>query len=448
MNTRHVLIVEDDADMRQLLEDELGAAGWTVTAVGDGAAALAASVREHFDVVVTDVRMPVMGGEELLARLLAEHPTLPIVVMTAFGSVESAVEAMRAGAYHYVTKPFRMDTLIGTLGAAIEERRVHAAVFGGGEAAPDSLGLVAESAPMRRLVSLVSRAALVDSPVLVRGESGTGKELVARALHENGPRRAGPFVPVNCSAIPEALLESLLFGHRRGAFTDAREDREGFFQAADGGTLFLDEIGDMPLALQAKLLRTLQDSRIQPLGATSAVEVNVRVVAATHRDLEHMCATGAFRQDLYYRLNVIPLVLPPLRERPEDLVPLATLLLARIAARHGRDAMSLSREAIERMRARAWPGNVRELENLLERATVFSESDVIGPEHFPASPSLLPGREATEGEIRSLSEVEREQIERALRSVQGNKSAAARMLGLDRKTLYRKIELYGLGAGS
>ena len=446
MNTGHVLVVEDDAEMRQLLEDELGAAGWTVTAVGDGAAALAALARRGCDAIVTDVRMPVMGGDELLARVRAADPGLPVVVMTAFGSVESAVEAMRAGAYHYVTKPFRMDTLIATLVAALEERRARAAVLQSTEPDPVALGLVAESAAMRRLVALVGRAALVDSPVLVRGESGTGKELVARALHEHGPRRGGPFVPVNCSAIPEALLESLLFGHRRGAFTDAREDRAGFFQAADGGTLFLDEIGDMPLALQAKLLRTLQDSRIQPLGATTSEEVNVRVVAATHRDLERMCATGEFRQDLYYRLNVIPLVIPPLRERPDDLLPLATRLLARIAARQGRGPMSLSRDAVERMRARPWPGNVRELENLLERATVFNEGDVIGPEHFPDSPAALPGGEASEGEIRSLSEVEREQIEKALRSVNGNKSAAARLLGLDRKTLYRKIELYGLGA--
>ena len=443
MSDERVLVVEDDAAMREMLVEELQAAGWQAHGAAGGAEALDWLSRSTCDAVVTDVMMPGMKGDELLRRVRALDPSIPVVVMTAFGNVESAVDSMRAGAYHYVTKPFRIEALTGTLRAALDERAMRRIVQEGTEDDCGTPTMVAESAPMKRLVGLIARAAAVESPVLVRGESGTGKELVAHALHDGGPRRARPFVPVNCSAIPEPLLESLLFGHRRGAFTDAREDRPGLFQTADGGTLFLDEIGDMPLALQAKLLRTLQDSHIQPLGAPAPVPVDVRVVAATHRDLEQMCAAGAFRQDLYYRLAVIPLVVPPLRERPEDVVPLATHLLARICGKQGRSPMTLSREAVERIRARAWPGNVRELENAIERATVFCDSDVIGPEHFePAAP--VPGAEANEGEVRSLSEVEREQIVRALRSVQGNKTAAARLLGLDRKTLYRKIELYGI----
>jgi DNA-binding NtrC family response regulator len=443
MSANHVLIVEDDAEMRQMLEDELGSSGFEVSSAADASQALALLPCTPIDAVVTDLMMPGMKGNELLARIRALDPTIPVVIMTAFGSVESAVEAMRAGAYHYVTKPFTRDLLIETLRAALDERALRQATAERISAGGATGGLVAESPAMRRLMALLQRAAAVDSPVLIRGESGTGKELLAHELHRSGPRAEKPFVPVNCSAIPEHLLESLLFGHRRGAFTDAREDRPGLFQVAGGGTLFLDEIGDMPAALQAKLLRTLQDSQIQPLGATAPVHVDVRVVAATHRDLESMCAAGTFRQDLYYRLNVIPLSIPPLRERPEDFAPLIAHLLAKHSSRIARPGLTLSRDAVELIRGHAWPGNVRELENAIERAVVFCEGDVIGPGDLPGTlraPAVTP----SEHEIRSLSEMEREQIMRALQSVKGNKAAAARLLGLDRKTLYRKIELYDL----
>jgi DNA-binding NtrC family response regulator len=443
MSANRVLVVEDDNEMRQMLEDDLGGSGFAVSCASDATQALALLARTPVDAVVTDLMMPGMNGTELLARIRAHDPTIPVVIMTAFGSVESAVEAMRAGAYHYVTKPFRREVLVETLRAALEEREIRIAAAGGSEARRATIGLVAESPAMKRLVSLIAKAAAVNSPVLIRGESGTGKELLAHALHRSGPRHDESFVPVNCSAIPEALLESLLFGHRRGAFTDAREDRQGLFQVADGGTIFLDEIGDMPASLQAKLLRTLQNSQIQPLGAATPLQVDVRVIAATHRDLEAMCAAGTFRQDLYYRLNVIPLVIPPLRERPEDVTPLATELLAKHSARLGRPGLTLSREASELIRAHSWPGNVRELENAVERAVVFCEGDVIGPADLPDT-VLAPAAVPSESEVRSLSEVEREQILRALKSVKGNKAAAARLLGLDRKTLYRKIELYDL----
>lgn len=444
MSTEQILVVEDDAEMRQVLEDELRASGFAVVSSASATDALALLSRAPVDAVLTDLMMPGMKGNELLTRIRALDATIPVVIMTAFGSVESAVEAMRSGAYHYVTKPFRKDVLLGTLLAALEERRLRRAVAAEmSGVSSETMNLIAEGPGMKRLITLIRRAAAVESPVLIRGESGTGKELVARALHRMGSRREKAFVPVNCSAIPEHLLESLLFGHRRGAFTDAREDRPGLFQTADGGTLFLDEVGDMPAPLQAKLLRTLQDSQIQPLGAAAPVQVDVRMVAATHRDLEAMCATGQFRQDLYYRLNVIPLVIPPLRDRPEDLMPLVTHLLAKLGARLGRANLTLSHEATERLRTHRWPGNIRELENAIERAVVFSETDMIGAEDLPET-LRTPGAGPSEQEIRSLSDVERDQIARALHSVKGNKAAAARLLGLARKTLYRKIELYRL----
>ncbi len=443
MSAPRVLVVEDDVEMRQMLEDDLGSSGFAVSCAADAGEALAVLAHTRVDAVVTDLMMPGMKGDELLARIRAQDATLPVVIMTAFGSVESAVEAMRSGAHHYVSKPFRTEVLVEILRSAVEERALRVAAATTPESSAATSGLVAESPAMRRLVAVVVRVAAVDSPVLIRGESGTGKELLAQALHRSGPRREKPFVPVNCSAIPEALLESLLFGYRKGAFTDAREDRPGLFQVADGGTLFLDEIGDMPAALQAKLLRTLQDSRIQPLGAATPLDVDVRVVAATHRDLETMCSTGAFRYDLYYRLNVIPLPIPPLRERPEDVVPLVGHLLAKHARRLGRSGLTVSRGALDLIRAYSWPGNVRELENAIERAVVFCEGDTIGPDDLPDS-LRTPGATASEQEIRSLSTVEREQIARALLAVKGNKAAAARLLGLDRKTLYRKIELYDL----
>ena len=442
MPTDRVLVVEDDLEMRQLLEEELGAAGFDVRTASSASEALAHLPDWAADVVVTDLIMPGMKGDELLGRIRMLDSALPVIIMTAFGSVESAVEAMRSGAHHYVTKPFRIDVLVETLRAAVEERRQRQAAAGAGTTGGFA-GLVAESPGMKRVLALLGRAAAVDSPVLVRGESGTGKELVARALHDAGPRREKPFVPVNCSAIPEPLLESLLFGHRRGAFTDAREDRPGLFQSADGGTLFLDEIGDMPASLQAKLLRVLQDSQVQPLGAVTPVTVNVRVVAATHRDLEAMCTAGTFREDLYYRLDVISLVLPPLRERPEDLGPLVAHLLAKHGERLGHPGLSFGREAWEVLRAHRWPGNVRELENVIERAVVFAEGDTLGLGQLPDA-LRRPGQPPAESDVRSLSDVEREQIARAMRAVKGNKAAAARLLGLDRKTLYRKLELYDL----
>uniref|UniRef100_A0A832I683 DNA-binding transcriptional regulator NtrC n=1 Tax=Eiseniibacteriota bacterium TaxID=2212470 RepID=A0A832I683_UNCEI len=439
-----VLVVEDDRDMRVLLEDELGAEGWTVVTAANGDEALARFREGRVDAVVTDLQMPGMKGDRLLAEVRALERDVPVVIMTAFGTIESAVSAMKGGAYHYLAKPFRIEQLVATLARAMEERALrHALVARAAEAGAGEGRIVAESPAMRRTLEMVALAAGADAPVLLLGESGTGKELLARALHAASARRERPFVTLNCAAIPETLLESQLFGYRRGAFTDAREDRAGVLQEAEGGTVLLDEIGDMPLALQAKVLRLLQNREIHPLGAAAPVTVDVRLVAATHRDLEALCAEGRFRRDLYYRLNVLPVRVPPLRERLEDLVPLAGHFLAVHGRTTGREGVTLSLEAMELLRRHAWPGNVRELENAILRALVIGSGRAIGPEDLPEH--IRPARAGAEGErVRLLAEVEKEQVLRALRAVGGNKAAAARLLGLDRKTLYRKLEQYGV----
>src|SRR5678816_113202 len=389
--------------------------------------------------------MPGMKGDELLLRMRSREPDIPVVVITAFGSIQSAVEAIKAGAYHYVAKPFRIEQLLVTLDDALRERRLKREIA----SLRESIGgaaftIVSQSPAMRRTMGLVLRAAPADTSVLLLGESGTGKELLARALHLQGPRRAGPFLAMNCSAIPETLLESQLFGHRRGTFTDAREDRRGLFQEAEGGTLLLDEIGDMPIGLQAKMLRVLQSREVHPLGAPAPLHVNVRVVAATHRNLETLVAEGRFRQDLYYRLNVISVRVPPLRERPEDILPLAAHFLEKHGKALGRTACTLSVDAVAALRKYAWPGNVRELENAIERALVLGCDDAIWPEDLPESLRTRAVSAIAPSQSRPLSDVEREHILRTLDTVRGNKTAAARLLGLDRKTLYRKLDLYGI----
>ena len=438
-----VLVVEDDPDMRQLILEELAEQGHDVVAAADGVEALEQHARHRIDVIVTDNMMPSMKGMELLAEMQRRDPEIPVVLITAFGSIGSAVEAMKSGAYHYIAKPFLMEDLLVIVHSAVEARRLQQEMSRLPDDHPSSFhGIVGESAAMRNTMNLVLRAAEVDSPVLLMGESGTGKELLARALHEGSPRSHGPFVAVNCSAIPKTLVESQLFGHRRGAFTDAREDHQGYFQRADGGTLFLDEIGDMPLSVQGKLLRALQEHEVQPLGATTAIPVDARVVAATHRDLERRVEAGLFRSDLFYRLNVIVINIPSLRERPEDIVALVAHFLRKHGSRLGRERI-VSPEALEALRRYTWPGNVRELENAIERAIVLSHEPVIGPSDLPDKIRSRPPRTEVVSSMRSIAELEQEHILRTLREVKGNKAAAARILGFDRKTLYRKLEQYG-----
>ena len=442
-----LLIVEDDEDMRHFLEEELSDRGYRVIGAARGPEALLRLAEGAVDAVITDLKMPEMQGDQLLAELRARDHDLPVVMITAFGSIDSAVDAIKAGAYHYLAKPFRIEQLLATVENALREKRLKEELRRLREAFEDRrFTIVAHSAGMKKVLDLVRRAAAADTPVLLTGESGTGKELLARALHAGSPRTSGPFLAVNCSAIPETLLESQLFGHRRGAFTDAREDRRGLLLEACGGTVLLDEIGDMPASLQGKLLRVLQEREVHPVGAPAPVKVDVRVVAATHRDLEALVAEGRFRHDLYYRLNVITIRVPALRERMEDLVPLIAHFLEKHGRRLGRSGCALSPEAMEALRRHHWPGNARELENAIERALVLGRDDVLWVEDLPEtvraramSLAPVPG-----GPPRPLSEVEREHILHTLHEVRGNKAAAARLLGLDRKTLYRKLELYGI----
>jgi len=441
-----LLIVEDEEEMRILLEEELREAAYDVLTAAGGDEALERIGRSPVDAVITDLVMPGMQGNELLKEVRALERDIPVVIMTAFGSIESAVEAVKAGAYHYLVKPFPIEQLLVTVGNALRERDLRREILGlRGALNVGRSTVVAASAPMKHALDLTLRAAAApDTPVLLLGESGTGKEILARALHAESARRNGPFVAVNCSAIPDTLLESQLFGHRRGAFTDAREDRRGLFQEAEGGTIFLDEIGDMPQALQAKILRVLQERAVHPLGAPAPLPVDARVIAATHRDLETLVREDGFREDLYYRLNVIAIRVPPLRERAEDIVPLVAHFLKKHGKRLGRPSCTLSPEVMEALRSHPWPGNVRELENAIERALVLGRDDVIWIQDLPEAlrPSHHP--ETLPGPTRPLAEVEREHILRTLRAMRWNKAAAARQLGMDRKTLYRKLEHYGI----
>jgi DNA-binding NtrC family response regulator len=444
MEEARILVVEDDESMLRFLMDELREAGFHALGCSSAREALELVRVQAVEAIVTDLVMPGMKGDELLRELRGVVPGVPVVIMTAFGSIESAVEAMREGAYHYLTKPFRIEQLVATLESALADGRLRRQLHELADSAPERSGIVAHSPQMRRALDLIARAAPADTPVLILGESGTGKELLARALHAASPRHARAFLAINCSAIPETLLESQLFGHRRGAFTDAREDHRGLFLEADGGTILLDEIGDMPRSLQAKLLRVLQQREVHPLGAAAPVPVDVRVVAATHRDLETLYTAGQFRHDLYYRLNVITIRVPPLRERPEDLAPLVAHFLKKHVQRLGRQDATVSVGAMELFRRHGWPGNVRELENAIERALVLGPGPVIRVEDLPDDLRHSLREPAGPQPVRQLAEMEREQILKALHSVNGNKAAAARLLGLDRKTLYRKLELYGI----
>jgi DNA-binding NtrC family response regulator len=442
-----LLVVEDDEEMRLFLQEELRERGYRVIGAARGPEALERLGGDPVDAVITDLKMPEMQGDELLAQLRARDRDLPVVMITAFGSIDSAVEAIKAGAYHYLAKPFRIEQLLATVENALREKRLKEEVRKLREAFEDQrFTIVARSTGMKNVLDLVRRAAASDTPVLLVGESGTGKELLARALHDGSPRRSAPFLAVNCSAIPETLLESQLFGHRRGAFTDAREDRRGLLLEARGGTVLLDEIGDMPVSLQGKILRALQEKEVHPIGAPVPVKIDARIVAATHRDLETLVGEGRFRHDLYYRLNVITVRVPPLREHMEDLVPLVAHFLEKHGRRLGRSGCTLSPEALEALRRHHWPGNARELENALERAMVLGRDDVLWVEDLPETVRLRPVLAASVhgGPPRPLSEVEREHILRTLREMHGNKAAAARLLGLDRKTLYRKLEAYGI----
>jgi two-component system response regulator PilR (NtrC family)/two-component system response regulator HydG len=445
-----IVVVEDDRDLREFLAEALADAGYAVEAFPTADAALGRlAAGEPADLVVTDLILPGMRGHELLREIRARRPELNVVVITAFGSIDSAIELMKAGAYDYLTKPFGTDELLLTVERALQESRLRREVarLSRAAAAPPP-GFVGASRPMQELFRLLSRIADSGHPVLVTGESGTGKELVAGALHRYSGRSA--FVAVNCAALPENLLESELFGHVKGAFTGADRDKVGLFHAADGGTLFLDEVGELPPALQPKLLRVLESGEVRRVGATEAHRVDVRVVAATNRDLEEEVRDGRFREDLFWRLNVLHVAVPPLRERTADIPLLAEHFLAASGPAAGSSrpgARRISREALAMLTSYPWPGNVRELRNAIARAATLASTEEVRAEDLPPRVREV-GRAATLVAGASqrrlpLRELEREYILEVLRQTAGNKSRAAEILGLDRKTLYRKLAEFG-----
>ena len=451
MVAAQLLLVEDDVAMREMLESLFRQEGYLVSEAASANAALDLARETDFDVVLSDIKMPGKSGLELVGELRDLRPDTPVVLMTAFGSIDTAVDAMRAGAFGYTTKPFQPEEVIRTVKRALDRRSVEDAnrKLRGSTGLQNFKELIGDSPSMRSVFSIIRRAAHVDASVLITGESGTGKEVVARTLHHHSRRAQKPFLPVNCTAIPEGLLESELFGHVRGAFTGAIATRRGLFERADGGTLFLDEIGDMGAGLQAKLLRVLQDHEVRPVGSTQTVKVDVRIIAATNRNLDIDMEAGRFREDLYYRLNVIPIHLPPLRERPED-VPL--LVEAFVRKHSGNRPRRFSREAVARLQSRVWRGNARELENVIERTLALCDADLINPSDLPAALSLDAEEAAAEGNepglIHALTDAARNgltlrqledlYIEQMLAVTGGKKGEAARLLGIDRKTLYRR----------
>ncbi len=447
-----VLIIDDEPDFLDMLSLSLTKAEFHVSTATHLDAAQAKLEDGRFDAVLCDLNL---GGQDsgltLCRRLQERRPDIPVVMMTGFGSFESAVEAVRAGAYDYVTKPVDMGPLRLIIERAVRHHRLQVEVrklrHGEMGGRPRRYGkLVGNSPAMRRMYDLLSRIEDSDVPVLVLGESGTGKELVARALHEQGDRNGKPFVAINTAAVPASLLESTLFGHVKGAFTDAKEGRAGLFVEADGGTLFLDEVGEMPLEMQAKLLRVLQERKVRPVGGTKEVPFDVRIVCATNRDLEDEVEKGEFREDLFYRINVVSVRIPPLRSRAGDVMVLAQYFLERIGDRTGKNVSGFDVAAAKKLTDYDWPGNVRELENTVERAVALTRGEVIGVDDLPERVTQHVRRSfslTSEDDVEKmapLSEVERRYVERVLEAAGGNKTLAARVLGLDRRTLYRKLQ--------
>ncbi len=441
-----ILVVDDDADMRELIHDMLKDRGHHVTTAASGQEALKLLGEADFAVVVSDLRMKGMQGLELLSEIRRTNPDIGVVLMTAFGSVETAVEAMKHGASDYLTKPVKKDDLVRVVERVIRETYLRREVSRLRREVRKEYSfhqILGKSKAIQAVFDLIRRVADSPTNVLITGESGTGKELVAKAIHYNSDRKDAPFVPVNCAAIPEPLLESELFGHMRGAFTDAKADKRGLFEEAQKGTLFLDEISELPLMLQAKLLRAIQEKEIRRVGANKPIAVDVRIIAATNLNLNDEVKAKRFRDDLYYRLNVIEIKLPPLRERREDIPLLVESFLQKCAAARGKQVKGVSESALAMLMDYSWPGNVRELENIVERAVTLSRGDKIVPEDLPAAIQGARGDrqvldEAAEKTL-PLEAVEKEYILRILEKMGGNKYQAAHALGIDRKTLYRKL---------
>jgi DNA-binding NtrC family response regulator len=446
-----VLVVEDDGAMRELLAESLTEEGYAVLQAPGGRDGVRQVRSGNVDLVVTDLRMPDMDGLDMIREIRTLPSPPDVITITAFGTIDTAIKAMKLGAFDYITKPFEIDQLLLAVGRALRDRELRHEVARLREEVAGKYrfeNIIGRSAAMQEVFSLIRRVADGTVTVMITGESGTGKELVARALHFNSSRASRPFMAVNCAAIPGTLLESELFGYKRGAFTDARQDRTGLLLEANGGTVLLDEVAELPPQLQAKLLRVLQEREVRPLGTTQSVPIDVRFVSATNRDLEQLLGTGQFREDLYYRLNVVQIGIPPLRDRPEDILPLVGHLLEQAATRTHKVVDGISPRAAKSLLAYSWPGNVRELENVIERAVALTQHREIDVSDLP--PALLQRRspdvlaEAAARQL-TLSDLEREYIQQILDEEHGNKTRAAQRLGLDRKTLYRKLEEYRRG---
>ena len=460
MTAQTVLVIDDERDIRELLTITLGRMDLQVEAVGTVAEARHALAEKTYDLCFTDMRLPDGNGQEIIELIAATCPDTPVAMITAYGNVDAAVNALKAGAFDFVSKPVDIQMLRGLVRTSLrlaEERR-----SGGAASKPDASGnrLIGDSGAMAQVRSTIAKLARNQAPVYIAGESGVGKELVARLIHEQGPRASGPFVPVNCGAIPSELMESEFFGHRKGSFTGAGADKEGLFQAAQGGTLFLDEVAELPLHMQVKLLRAIQEKAVRPIGGRDEIPVDVRILSATHKNLGELVEQGQFRQDLFYRINVIELRVPPLRERRGDVPQLAAFILAALAAKSGEPVGKLSPAAQQALAAYDFPGNVRELENILERAMAMCDGDTIEPEDLMlpqrgvrADPDAASGTHdhaalrsasADGGLDDYISNLERSAIVKALEESRYNKTAAARRLGITFRALRYKLKKLGI----
>ncbi len=440
-----ILLIDDDPSLRRVTQYNLSAKGFNVVTASSGAQGLEYFATTAPDLVVTDVKLGDMNGLDILAKIKKDAPDIPVIIMTAFGSIEMAVQAMNKGAFNFITKPFDRDTLILSCKKALELRRLRSKtklMASEINRLTGTKGIVSASSVMKELLETASRAANSEATVLITGESGTGKEVLARLIHQNSPRSNGPMVAVNCAAIPTGLLESELFGHVKGSFTGAIKDRKGHFQTASGGTLFLDEIGELATDTQVKLLRAIQEKEVQPVGAERAKSVDIRIVAATNLDLQKRIAQGNFREDLYYRLSVIPLFIPPLRERTEDIPALVTHFLKKFDA--PRDVF-FSQQAQEVLKAYQWPGNIREMQNIIERCIILRKKTVIEPEdlhllvHESSAATLRP---VIPDEGIALKDIEKSYIIKALEKAGQNRSEAARLLKIPRHVLLYRLEKY------
>jgi two-component system response regulator HydG len=458
MQTR-ILVIDDDRDMCELLEESLGRAGYQVMWRTRGEDGLDLLRDQDFDVIITDLNLDGASGIDLCKRFTENRPDTPVIVITAFGDMTAAINAIRAGAHDFINKPLDMTVLERAIERATQHRHLREEIrrlnrAGATVTDEGALGaLIGTSRAMLGVYDLVRRVAPADTTVLLSGESGTGKELVARALHEQSDRKEGRFVAINCAAVPAELLESELFGHVKGAFTDAKNSRQGLFEQASGGTLLLDEVGEMPLEMQPKLLRVLQERQVRPVGGNTSVPVTARIIAATNRDLEAEVDQKRFREDLFYRLNVVQIEIPPLRGRGNDILVLAEHFVRKFSERSGKPVHGLTVEAQTKLLAFDWPGNVRQLENTIERAVALTRGEQISTEDLPERVTRFDGSTGVLNDVdlehvRTLDQVERRHIEQAVKHAHGNKTRAAKALGIDRRTLYRKLERYAGGRPS